>query len=888
MTGGKSGSHIQPWLYTRPMSSSDLFDQAYKALNPAQKQAVDTIEGPLMVIAGPGTGKTQVLTLRIANILKTTDTQPENILVLTYTESAAQNMRTRLVTYIGPTAYRLRLGTFHSVCQSIIGEYQGLFALPPSASAMTDLDRFKIITKLLDQGHFESIRPPKAPTLYLRDILSLIQQLKREHISPESYLQSLDLPQAKLDRERSQILKNREFAKIYSGYQQYLEETAHYDFEDMINRVVDKLQEDKNFRLELQEKFQYFLIDEYQDTNTAQNTFIDLLSEYWKETANVFVVGDDEQSIFRFQGASLENILNFNKRYPNAPILSLTQNYRSQQFILDGSRYFIDHNQISLSKSLPHINRTLISSTTRPPLPLQLVPLVSSIAQADYITTKVQSLLNSGVPASEIAIIASRHRDFADIQKLFDHHQLPYKRLSGDNLLDHPIIRQFMTILQTIDAISRGEEYLDLFTIMHYPFFGLSPDDILRQSRYAHTHRVSLFEALKDSPTLSHFIDLLETWHQLSRSAPLSTFCRLLLRDSGLLDYCKSQEDVLDLLNSLNSFIVFVTGCTESRPDLSLTEFLSDINLLTTHGIPVEATPLVQGEAAVTFTTAHKAKGLEWDHVFIVDLTDNAWGGRPRSPLLKPPPTLLSQPLADESLEESRRLFYVALTRARLTVTLTYPQQILSGTTLRPTTPNRFIAELSQKLITISTLSTASPLPTLTALLSPSSPPSPNETEIIDEILKTFSLSPSSLDDYLDCPYRFKWLRLLNLQTPPNLSLALGNATHEALAQFNLSLKNTTVTPPLDYLLTTFTRTLQNQLLPETEHRSAHSSGITFLTAYYHFFQDKFTPPLFVERRFGGVTRPIISEGVPLNGKIDRIELAVGDNHKVKLIDYKT
>ena len=337
------------------------FDQTYNMLNEAQRQAVDAIEGPVMVVAGPGTGKTQILTLRIANILRLTDTEPESILALTFTEAAVANMRKRLAGLIGSAAYRVKIATFHGFANDQIQSYPEFFPNIIGASAMTDVDQLEYIRQVILDTELDVLKPFGDTFLYVRPIISAINTLKREGVTPNHFHSLVAREQESFDNLedvyyekgahkgkmkgkyqalQKKIVKNAELARVYEAYQDAIRGAKKYDFSDMIIELVQALANDQEFLLTLQEHYQYFLVDEHQDTNNAQNQLLELLANF-HASPNLFVVGDEKQSIFRFQGASVENFFYFRDRYPDAQLVTLTDNYRSTQAVLDSGESLI-------------------------------------------------------------------------------------------------------------------------------------------------------------------------------------------------------------------------------------------------------------------------------------------------------------------------------------------------------------------------------------------------------------------------------------------------------------------------------------------------------------------------------------------------------------------
>src|ERR1051325_4690674 len=364
------------------------FTEEYERLNEQQRLAVDTIEGPVMVIAGPGTGKTQILASRIGKILLETDALPQNILCLTYTDAGVVAMRKRLLHFIGPDAYRVNIYTFHAFCNDVIQENLYLFE-KTTLDPISDLERIQLFKELIDSFPKNHILKRYRGDVYfeVNNLDSLFSNMKREGWTPlfieqkiDSYLADLpsrnefiykrkhkdfnagDLKKDKLEEEKERMERLRAAIGEFDRFQQLMRKKNRYDFDDMINWVIKAFEENKNLLAHYQERFQYILVDEYQDTSGTQNRLVELLISYW-DKPNVFVVGDDDQSIYRFQGANIENMLEFANTYKDALLtVVLTSNYRSTQPILDISKTLINRNNERLVKKLKGLSKNLLSA----------------------------------------------------------------------------------------------------------------------------------------------------------------------------------------------------------------------------------------------------------------------------------------------------------------------------------------------------------------------------------------------------------------------------------------------------------------------------------------------------------------------------------------------
>jgi len=359
------------------MPNTQAFEKAYASLNEAQKKAVDTLIGPVMVVAGPGTGKTQLLAVRVANLLHTGTAEPQNILLTTFTEAGAAAIKNRLLSLIGTDAHQITITTIHAFCDEIIRAYPEKFHDKKALRAMDDSERMEILEDILRHGSYRHIIADTDPILHIRDIGSCISELKSEYISP-SDLDVLIARQAKESTLRLEAVKNKttktfanetakaekmterltELRSVYEIYLKKCSELGVYDYVDMIRYALDVMQNDEEVLYDLAERYQYVMIDEYQDSNSLQNAVFETLLGASDEH-NVLVVGDDDQSIYRFQGANVENMFRFKKVYGEAVFVTLTQNYRSHKAILDAASALIENNESRICNLFPEIVKDL-------------------------------------------------------------------------------------------------------------------------------------------------------------------------------------------------------------------------------------------------------------------------------------------------------------------------------------------------------------------------------------------------------------------------------------------------------------------------------------------------------------------------------------------------
>src|SRR5688572_3795796 len=489
------------------------FREEYEKLNEKQRLAVDTIGGPVMVIAGPGTGKTQILASRVGKILLETDASPENILCLTYTDGGVVAMRKRLLQFIGSDAYKVNIYTFHAFCNEVIQENLSLFekkALDP----ISDLERIELFKELIDTFPKNHLLKRYRGDVYfeINNLHQLFSTMKREGWTPsyinqkiDAFISSLDtreefiykrkfkefnpgdLKKDKIEEEKEKKEKLRAAVNEFDRFQQMMRKRNRYDFDDMINWVIRAFEENKNLLAQYQEKFLYILVDEFQDTSGTQNRVVELLINYW-EKPNVFVVGDDDQSIYRFQGANVENMMDFANSYSkDLMTVVLTNNYRSTQPILDVSKTLINRNEERLVKKLEGLSKDLLSSNTlisqlthRP----SLREYETQQQEMTGIAKEVQQLIQQGVPAGRIGIIYKENKYGEELAQYFKLLTIPVYSKRHLNILELPLARKITLVLRYLaaehDTPYGGDEML--FELLHFDWFHIPPIEIAKLS----------------------------------------------------------------------------------------------------------------------------------------------------------------------------------------------------------------------------------------------------------------------------------------------------------------------------------------------------------------------------------------------------------------------
>ena len=875
----------------------DAFTQAYNSLNQAQKKAVDTIEGPVMVVAGPGTGKTQILTLRIASILAKTDTQPENILALTFTEAAASNMRRRLAGLIGNRAYRVVVSTFHGFCNDIIKRYPEDFPHIIGSKSITEVDQVAIVESIIEQETLVLLKPFGDRLLYVRDIIGAIGDLKREGVSPEDFeilvkeekkdfgniedlyhtkgahVGKMKSEYQKLERK---ILKNEELALVYTRYQQQLFERREYDFSDMILEVLRALESNPSLLQMLQEEHQYILVDEHQDTNNAQNKILELLMNY-HDNPNLFVVGDDKQAVFRFQGASLENFQYFKNKYKTVELITLTENYRSTQSVLDTADKLLAS---GLKKNAPHVEQKI-----------KIGEFATPGSEQYFVAHDIKHKIDSGVEPADIAVLYRNNRDAFAIARALARLGVQYRVESDQDLFTHSDVVKLLTIMR---AIADYGQDLYVAPLLHLSLWGIDPLDTYKLlRRAADLKNKHIYELLTDEENPEQIIELgnkLKAWVKESRERDLLTLCEYIVRDTGLLEDMIDSSDGADRFAAVNALFDEVRALVEHNPSATLSDFFAYIETVKKHKLFIKRSTTQVAEGRVRLMTVHKSKGLEFSHVYIVNAINGVFGGkvdRDRLPLIESVYRLSKETTINtgSSIDDERRLFYVALTRAKESVTITSAREDEAH---KEVLPSVFIDEIRGELVEDIDASVWDAKFAADKTFQFGEVKSDNENEkgslkdkaFVRELFQKQGLSPTALNNYLECPWKYFYVNLIRIPAAQTIHQLYGIAVHAALQDFFKHAKAEGFSR--EFLLESFKGHLYRQPLNTNDIDLLLSKGTTALGGWYDYYDGSWELRVSEEVRINGVE----VSGVKLTGVIDKIEYI--DDSLVSVVDYKT
>ena len=921
------------------MNYSEIFESEYSKLNNAQKQAVETIYWPVMVVAWPGTGKTQIIGLRTANIILKTWINPENILITTFTEAWVIAIRERLARFLGNEAYKVNVSTIHSFSQEVIKTFPEKFIEYKAGTAIDEVEALEILKQIIDtlyeEWKLEALTTSYDRYFYLRDISMRINNLKQEWVSlarlkiltqkqEEIYKQELSEIKPTLkkyittqEKQEKHITKLEELYELFSQYNSTLRYLNKYDFSDMINFVLEKIQSDNELKSHYAEQFQFIMLDEYQDTNNAQNMIIDEILSVTDDLPNIMTVWDDDQSIYRFQWANIENMLDFSTKYPETQFVVLENNYRSTQPILDLSSQLIDNNNERLSKKISSIDKKLISSggwKGIKELP-KLFRSSSDIEERQFILENIKKLLTQWVSPNEISIIVRWNKEVKDWTSLLLQNNIEAESKLKTDILKSNYIDFIIKYLELIENPSANENAL--IDIMRSKLVDIHPIDLLTINRalyienYSKKIKTTMIDflldeekiektALRNKQTLIDFRDFIINASQNLWTISFVEFFNNFIETTKILEFVEknwSFDDIEDIYTLFNK----IKNWNTIDKEFNISKLLSKISLYKEYNFSIPRQILKKHSNGVQVLTAHGSKWLEYDYVFIPWLYTWNWEWKRVIDKLKLPTGIAWDGLQWEDfsqIEEDRRLFFVAATRARKSLILSYPAWIWT----KPLLQSSFIEEITGKYEEISFSGTQKlctemiendikwELIEYTDL----------EFDYISEFLESYKLSPSDFNLFLEDPFSFLQRVVYKYPFLDNKFTIFGKVYHRTLELFYLKYKHEQKLPEKDYLTVTFSMLLKSEILTPDEYDELYKKWIEWLEWYYDLYKSSNREPLLLE--YSLRRKNITWENIPLTWTIDKIEKVwISKNNtqnndgqmaffkdNVALVDYKT
>ena len=636
----------------------------YDTLNEQQKQGVFAVDGPVLLLAGAGSGKTRVLTHRIAYLIDEIGIQPYNIMAITFTNKAAGEMRERVDSIIGDGSSQVWVSTFHSTCVRFLHRYIDrigfdnnftIYDTDDQKTVMKDVcKRLQIDTKMLKE----------------RSILSAISSAKDELISPVDYqLQAMG------DFHKEKI------ARAYLEYQTVLRKNNALDFDDLIVKTVELFQSCPEVLAGYQDRFRYIMVDEYQDTNTAQFELIRLLADKYR---NLCVVGDDDQSIYKFRGANIRNILDFEKVYPEATVIKLEQNYRSTQNVLDAANEVIKNNTGRKEKAL--------WTKKGQGSPVHFRQLDTAYEEAEFVADDVIRKKREGsADYGDFAVLYRTNAQARVLEERFILEGIPYDVVGGTNFYARREIKDMLAYLKTVD---NGRDDVAVKRIINVPKRGVGATTIARVQEYADLRNISFYDALREAGQiaaigksvgkLESFVTMIQSFRSKLEYYGLEGLIKDIIETTGYVKELEAsdEEEAEDRIHNIDELISKIVSYEETHEEASLSEFLEEVALV------ADIDRIEGGSSRVLLMTLHSAKGLEFPHVYLTGMEDGIFPGY-----------MAVTSDSEEDMEEERRLAYVGITRAKEDLTLTCAKQRMLRGETQYNPVSRFVKEIPGNLL---------------------------------------------------------------------------------------------------------------------------------------------------------------------------------------------
>lgn len=833
-------------------------DNLLKELNPEQKKVVTTTQGPILIIAGAGTGKTRVITYKIAYLIKTKKVNPANILALTFSKKAAGEMLGRVENIIGEHKDEIWISTFHSFCNFVLKDHAQDIGLSPAFKLLDRIKQWIFFRQIMAEFKLDYYLNTSDPTACIDGFLRFIGRAKDELVGPGQYKKFAHAIENEEERNRS-----LEVAGVYEVYQRRLEENNLLDFGDLISKTYELFLKRKNVLEFYRDRFGYILVDEFQDTNIAQIELVCLLADKYK---NICAVGDDDQGIYRFRGASYASFVKFQEKFPQLESMRLTQNYRSTKKVLSVAERIIKKNDIDRFDPQKNLWTKNPSGTK-----VEIIMTDDYEKEAKIIADKINEIIASAPEEKrDFAVLYRAHSHKDILVSLLKSQKIPFNLRGGIGLFETEEIKDLISFLKIIND---PKDSVSLFRVLSSGPFDIDIGELVKMARTAKEKEIPLYDTvenqdnLKKNKGLKKFKNMLDELSAVSFKSGIGELMYRLEEKTGILKTL-IKTDMNKAMNLIR-FRKFIQKYIEDYNDDSLSLFINYLDAFIEAGGELEIEEDSSLNQGIHLMTIHQAKGLEFDYVFVMGLVQNRFPTRTRKEAVPFPKELIKEklPAGDYHTQEERRLFYVAITRAKKRLILTAVRKSMQR-------PSLFLNEVYDGSRQKDAKKTESLIEDELASLFIQKPslnlPWPDTKLPIPD---TFSYS--QIDTYRTCPLKYQFSYVYSIPIRPTIALQLGTDMHKIMEEFYRMVKEGKI-PTLEEFYQIF---LNHYNLPVSLDKK--KKDFECLKRYYEIHSENLRPPLYLEEEF------LLRVGdANIKGRIDRIdELPDGT---VEIIDYKT